>query len=95
MSRPRREPRQTARTRALPKRFRLARNLDEGWQVHAECPEHSEDGHWLTITSALHILSPIKASTFNLDAPDCIADARRCTVRPDDSLLSRRPAGDR
>lgn len=77
---------------ALPERFRLARNLDKGHQLHAECPTHWEEGHWVTITSALHLLAPIKVSTFNTDAPDCIADARRASFPPSDQLLSRRLA---
>lgn len=77
--------------RPLPERFRLARNLDEGWQIHAECAEHWEDGHWVTITSALHILSPLKVSSFDTDAPECISDLRRASVPPGDRLLSRHP----
>ena len=81
----------TKTTSALPERYRLARNIEKGYQLHAQCDEH-EGGHWVTVTSALHLLSPIKISTFTLDAPDCIPDARQISEWPGDELMSRRPA---
>jgi len=78
--------------RALPERFRAARNLHEGFQIHAECPEHWEEGHWLTITHALHILSPLKVSSFTLDAPECLPELSKYGDVADARLLSRRPA---
>lgn len=78
-------------TRALPERYRKVRNIDEGYQVRADCEQHP-DGHWLTITSALHILGPIKVSTFETDAPCCLTALRRWSATPGDEVMSRKPA---
>lgn len=76
---------------ALPEKFRLVRNIEEGYEVHAPCQEHP-DGHWVTITSVLHVLSPLRISYIETDAPDCIADLRKVSEVPSDELMSRRPA---
>lgn len=81
----------TASTRALPERYRRVRNIEEGYQLHAQCGEH-DGGHWVTVTSALHIMAPLRVSTFTLDTPDCITDAGQISEHPDDELMSRRPA---
>lgn len=76
--------------RALPERYRRARNLDEGYQIHAGCGQH-EAGHWLTITHALHVLSPLKVSRFTLDVPECLSDLGNFDNFSNTELLSRRP----
>lgn len=78
-------------TRALPERYRKVRNIDEGFQVRADCEEHN-GGHWLTVTSALHILGPLKVSTFQTDAPGCVDNLRRWSASPSDEIMSRKPA---
>lgn len=81
----------TKTTRALPEKWRLARNLDEGYEVKVDCDTHT-DGHWLLITSALHMLAPLKVSSFNLDVPECMGDTSRASSHPEDEWFSRRSA---
>ena len=83
-----------AKTRALPERYRLVRNIEEGYEVRADCETHP-DGHWIEIMSALHIVAPLKVSTFSANPPECVKHLARFSAHPGDDLFSRRPAVDR
>lgn len=64
----------------LPAKYRLARNIDEGYEVQ------SNDGDWLLIEHALHIVAPLPISSFRY------ADGSRSSHHPEDRIMSRRPA---
>jgi hypothetical protein len=69
----------TPSKRALPAQYRLARNIQEGYEV---C---DSEGVWLRVEHAMHILGPIAMSSFRL------ADGDRMTYPPSTRIMSRRP----
>jgi len=76
-------PAETKVRRRLPERYRRARNLKEGMQVHVAVRE-TGDEEWRTITRVLHLLAPLKVTRIALDNGD------EFPLRPDlDEVMSR------
>lgn len=70
--------------RRLPERYRRARNLKEGMQVHVAVRDADDTYEWRTITDVLHILAPIKVTRITLDNGD------EFPLRPNiDEVMSR------
>jgi hypothetical protein len=77
--------------RALPEKYRLARNVREGYEIRTNCPIHQTE-HWLPVTDVLEVLAPIAFVSFTVGDTglDCLGDT--FTVRPNRAVYSRRVA---
>lgn len=85
----------TSSQRALVERERLARNLDEGFEVETHCLTHGTP-EWVRVTDMLDVLGPIPMVLLTV-APvgeplSCCPFQDRFTVRRDLAIVSRRPA---
>lgn len=81
--------------RALPEKYRLVRNIEDGYEIRVKCPDHNAD-HWLRVTRTLHITAPLKVSSLHVEPVagelDCLGDGR-ISANPATRVWSRRPAG--
>lgn len=75
----------------LPERWRKARNIDDGYEIRYQCPDHGDE--WYRVTTALHMLSPLRVTSLTL-APvgEHVCLGGRRAVDPVVELFSRRPA---
>jgi hypothetical protein len=83
----------TTTRRTLPEKYRLARNIEEGYEIQSHCKVHNRD-EWVRVTSALHITAPVKVSAFTVepvDASGC-SNGLKVSAHPEDDVFSRRPA---
>lgn len=72
-------------TRPLPEKYRLARNIHEGYEVRLT---NNEDGSqlWERVEHRLYVLAPVKVVRFRL------ANGETHPIHPDDEVMSRRLA---
>jgi hypothetical protein len=66
------------KVKPLAAKYRFARNVQKGMEIQYE------DGSWVKVTSALHVVGPFKVSMFGL------ADGARTSGRPDERVMCRR-----
>jgi len=86
---------ETKTRRALPEKYRLARNIEEGYEIQSYCKVHNRD-EWMRVMSALHITAPLRVSSFTVEPVDdsACSDPRgaKVSAHPEDDVFSRRPA---
>jgi hypothetical protein len=75
-------------TTALPEKLRLARNIEEGYEVLTT----TNDGNklWATVVSVLEICAPIAIVSLSIEVDG--ERVRMPGVRPTDRIMSRRNA---